>query len=106
MLSAWAPPLITFNIGTGILNVVSVLLVMSSRIYLYKGLLYVIAAAWAQAKETAKIALAPNLVLDSVPSNLIIISSNLVCSSTFWPINAGAIIVLTLLTAFNTPLPL
>ena len=64
------------------------------------------AAAFAQAKETAKIAFAPNSALLSVPSNLSIKRSISFCSNTSTPINLSAIILFTLLTAFKTPLPI
>ena len=63
------------------------------------------AAAFAQAKETPKIALAPNFPLLSVPSNSISVLSINGCSKTFKPIYSGAITSFTFLTALRTLFP-
>ena len=57
-------PLIIFNIGNG-----NLFLLLPPK-YLYNGISLYAAAALALAIETAKIALAPNLFLLSVPSSL------------------------------------
>ena len=74
--------------------------------YLYKGIPSSFAAAFATAKETPKIALAPNLDLFGVPSKSIINLSMPFCSKTETPKSSSAIILLTLSTAFKTPLPI
>ena len=56
------------------------------------------------AKDTARVAFAPNLLLFSVPSRLINSLSIITCSKSL-PTKLSLIIVLMLLTAFNTPLP-
>lgn len=65
------------------------------------------APAFATANETPKMALAPSLPLFGVPSrsikNLSIVAWSL--TSKFFAIKAGAMVLLTLLTALRTPLP-
>ena len=73
-------------------------------IYLYRETFFSLAAALATAIDTPKIALAPNLPLFSVPSNAMTILSMALKSASL-PLMALAILVLTLLTAFKTPLP-
>lgn len=69
------------------------------------------AVALANAKETGKIALAPNLDFDHpywffVPSNIYTIYlSNYLWDVTLLPINAGRIISLTFFIAEETPFP-
>ena len=93
------PPLIMFIIGTGITRE------SDEPIYLYRGIPSPFAAAFATARETARIAFAPRLLLFGVPSRSIMILSMVACSKTFIPISSGAIMPLTLATAFRTPLP-
>ena len=62
-----------FIIGSGITYLP--LWPYSSPIYLYRGTLREAASALATAKDTAKIAFAPNLSLFSVPSSSIMILS-------------------------------
>ncbi|MNE51297.1 hypothetical protein D3C80_1459200 [compost metagenome] len=88
-----------FIIGTG--NV----LAETPPTYLYNGNPSSLAAAFAAAKETPKIALAPNLDLFGVPSKSIINWSIVFCSKTEVPTNSSAITVFTLFTAFKTPFP-
>jgi len=63
------------------------------------------AAAWETAMETPRMALAPSLPLFGVPSSLIMRSSISFCEVTgsLESIKAGAMTVLTLLTALVTP---
>ena len=61
------PPLITFIIGTGSV------FAFTPPTYLYKGILNSVAAAFAAASETPRIAFAPMFPLFLVPSNSIII---------------------------------
>ena len=98
--SEWEPPFIIFIIGTGSV------FADTPPIYLYKGIPNSAAAALEVARETPKIALAPNFDLFGVPSKSIIIWSTLFCSKTEKPSNSWAIIVFTLSTAFKTPLPI
>ncbi|CRH46218.1 Uncharacterised protein [Chlamydia trachomatis] len=67
VFEACSPPLITFNIGTGKLKTLLSIFFREAK-YSYNGFLLSIAAAFAHAKETAKIAFAPNFDLVSVPS--------------------------------------
>lgn len=60
-LPACFPPLITFKLGTGVMNLSPLFLPAKSDKYLYKGTFFSAAPALANAKETAKIALAPSL---------------------------------------------
>ena len=73
--------------------------------YLYRGCPNASAAAFATARDTPNIALAPNLPLLEVPSN-----SNITLSIATWfkasiPKRASLISVFTLFTAFKTPFP-
>ena len=63
------------------------------------------AAALATARDTPSIAFAPSLPLFGVPSSSIIRASIPGWSKASRPSTSGAIISLTLSTAFNTPLP-
>ena len=58
------------------------------------------------AMETARIAFAPSLPLFSVPSSAFIFASTAFWSVGSLPTNAGPISLLTLSTAFITPLPM
>ena len=71
----------------------------------YSGTLRDLAAACAVASDTARIALAPSLLLSSVPSSLHKSSSIFFVSSAFFPIRLSLITVFTFSTAFCTPLP-
>ena len=71
-----------FIIGTG--NVFA----ETPPTYLYNGMFNSLAAAFATAKDTPKIALAPNLDLFGVPSNSIISLSIAFCSKTETPNNS------------------
>ena len=99
LLFAWAPPLITFIIGTG------------KRIgadpprYRYSGSPDSSAAAFAVATDTASSAFAPSRALLSVPSRSISVWSMNACSSASRPMIASQISVLTFSTAWSTPLP-
>ena len=66
LLSACMPPFITLNIGTGSKWA------FAPPMYLNRGIPESSAADLAKAKETPRIALAPNLLLSSVPSRSII----------------------------------
>ena len=88
-----------FIIGTG--NV----LAETPPTYLYKGIPNSFAAAFATARETPRMALAPNFALFGVPSNSIIVWSIKFCSKTDVPTNSSAITVFTFSTALRTPLP-
>ena len=72
--------------------------------YSYSSLLFDLAKHFKQASDTPKMALAPSLLLFSVPSNSIKKLSTLSWSA-FLPNNAGLIILFTLSTAFKTPFP-
>ena len=89
-----------FIIGTGIV------FALAPPIYLYNSIPKDSAAAFATAKDTPNVALAPNLPLLSVPSNSISALSIAGWSYAFIPSNSGAIIVFTFCTAFNTPFPI
>ena len=89
-----------FIIGTG--NV----LALTPPIYSYNSWPKEAAAAFAQARDTPNVAFAPNTPLLSVPSKSISILSIATWSYTFIPSNFGAIIELTLSTAFRTPFPI
>lgn len=62
LLPACFPPLITFKHGNGITNLLEDFPDNEAK-YLYKGKFFSFAPALAKARETAKIALAPNLDL-------------------------------------------
>src|SRR4051812_13510142 len=63
------------------------------------------AAAFATASETPRMALAPSSDLSALPSRSSILVSIRRCSSASYPISSSAILSSTLLTAFSTPLP-
>ena len=88
-----------FIIGTG--NVFA----ETPPTYLYNGNPNSLAAAFATARETPRMAFAPNFDLFGVPSKSIIIWSITFCSKTDVPKSSSAIIVLTFFTAFKTPFP-
>ena len=71
LLSAWEPPLMMFIIGTGMMNSPDLFR------YLYKGWALSLADAFAAAKETASMALAPRraLVCRCRPDAIILLSS-------------------------------
>src|SRR4029079_12419763 len=73
--------------------------------YLNSGRFSAAAAACATARETPSSAFAPKLFLLGVPSSSISFLSIFAWSSTSHPLRAGAILSLTLATAFLTPLP-
>ena len=103
LLSACSPPLMMFIIGRGIENTPGV--PFSSAMCSYKGMPLAAAAALAVARETARIAFAPNLALFSVPSKSIMIWSIAAWSLASLPARAAAIGPFTASTAFSTPLP-
>mmetsp|Transcript_70220 Transcript_70220/g.146958 ORF Transcript_70220/g.146958 Transcript_70220/m.146958 type:complete len:236 (+) Transcript_70220:647-1354(+) len=109
-LPAWLPPLMTFMAGTGI-TILSVGFPPSFAMYWYKGIPEAAAPARQTAIETAKMALAPNFCLHQPQSlELPSSSSTIFLSMPFWsvtsiPRSAGAMMSLTLATAFKTPLP-
>ncbi|CSI52633.1 Uncharacterised protein [Vibrio cholerae] len=73
LLSACSPPLMMFIIGRGIENTPGV--PFSSAMCSYRGMPFAAAAAFAFARETARIAFAPKFDLFSVPSRSIMIWS-------------------------------
>ena len=79
---------------------------MGPPTYLYRDKLQKSAAAFAQASETPRIALAPKRDLFGVPSISIIELSIDACSLTSYPTNASANSPLTAATALSTPFPL
>src|SRR5665648_658800 len=97
---ACLPPLITLNVGTG-----SVYAPIPPR-YWYNGTSSESEAAFATARDTPNIALAPSLDLFSVPSSSIIRLSIPLWFLTSMPITLRVRIVFTLCTAVSTPLPL
>ena len=97
--SACDPPFKIFIIGTG--NS----LAFTPPKYLYKGIPNWLAAAFATANDTPKIALAPNLPLLGVPSSSIIALSIATWSKASNPIKCSAITLFTFSTACNTPCP-
>ena len=102
VLSACAPPFKMFIIGTGIDNEVWL---RRLAMYWNNGNFCDIAAARAAANETANMAFAPNFPLFSVPSSSISLLSISCWSVTSISINDDRISLLTLATAFFTPLP-
>ncbi|CRH59423.1 Uncharacterised protein [Chlamydia trachomatis] len=96
---ACIPPLMRFIIGQG-----STCEKDPPR-YRYKGLCKVFAAAFANARETPRIALAPNFSLFGVPSASIIIASAVIWSNTLNPCKAGTSTFSTLEMACKTPFP-
>ena len=101
LLSACAPPLMMFIIGTGSATSDSV---MVDR-YCHSGCFFDAATACALASETPSSALAPSRPLFSVPSRSIRRRSRPCWSAASNPARADAIAPLTLATAFFTPLP-
>jgi hypothetical protein len=99
LLSAWAPPLMMFIMGTGSRRGPG----PPSRRYRLCPLAR--AAACAAASETARSAFAPSRDLVSVPSSAISVRSRPAWSSTSWPSSASRMGPLTLATACRTPLP-
>ena len=63
------------------------------------------AAAFAAARDTPRIAFAPRRFLFAVPSSSTMISSMVICSVTSRPTSASAISTFTESTASSTPLP-
>ena len=100
LFGAWAPPLITFIRGTG--KSVD----KGSPKYLYRGKSNTFAAAFAVARLTASIELAPRLDLFLEASISIITWSIFFWSKEDKPHSAGEIISWILFTAFKTPLPM
>ena len=86
-----------FIIGIGILT-------LPLLKYAYNSLFSTIALALKHASDTAKHALAPKLLLFSVPSKSNNILSIVTCSNSLFT-KLSLMIVLILLTAFNTPFP-
>ncbi len=72
---------------------------------LYRGMSRDVAAALAQAIDTASIAFAPSFDLSFVPSAFIIAASIAYISEASIPVMVSAITVFILFTAFSTPLP-
>src|SRR5690606_30817064 len=101
LLSACAPPLMMFIIGTGSETLDSVMPAM----YCHSGCFFEAATAWAAASETPSSALAPRRPLFSVPSRSIRRRSRPCWSAVSKPARASAMAPLTLATAFFTPLP-
>src|SRR6202158_601662 len=99
LLSACAPPLRMFIIGTG-----NTLAAAPPR-YRYRGRAQAFADARAAAIETARIAFAPSRPLLGVPSNSMSLASSVRWSAASTPARASAISPLTLATACRTPLP-
>ena len=102
VLSAWAPPFRMFIIGTGIDSDVCP---RRLAMYWWSGSFCDCAAARAAAKDTAKVALAPNFSLFSVPSSANNLLSMSCCFDTSISTSDERISLLTLATAFLTPLP-
>ena len=99
LLSACCPPLSIFIIGTGMTNSA-----LSDK-YSYSGTFSDLAAALQTAIDTPKMALAPSLLLFSVPSSSIILLSIADWSLASIPDNSDAISLFTFSTAVRTPLP-
>ena len=100
LLSAWAPPLTMFIVGTGSCGVRA-----PARCF-HSGSFFDAATACAFANETPSKALAPSLLLFALPSSAINLSSSPRWSLASKPLSASAIVVLTLATALRTPLPM
>src|SRR3990170_5111921 len=98
-LSAWAPPWITFIIGTGSTCA------FGPPMARYRGRSRASAAACATASETPRSAFAPRFDLPAEPSRSSSSASIARWSSASSPATAGAIAVTTLSIAFRTPLP-
>ncbi len=99
LLSAWAPPLRTFIIGTGRTCAAS------PPRYFHSGRPSSTAAACAAASETPRMALAPSRDLLGVPSSSMRARSSPSWSVASRPATAWAISPLTFATARVTPLP-
>ncbi len=99
LLSAWAPPLMMFIIGTG-----SDTSRPAARCC-HSGWRFEAATACALASDTPSSALAPRRPLFSVPSRFTSLLSSPAWSAESKPLSASAMVVLTLATAFFTPLP-
>ena len=100
VLSAWAPPLITFIIGTGRTCA------LGPPMYRHKGRSRASAAARAVARLTPSTALAPTRDLLGVPSRSRRAVSISRCSRASMPRRVVAISPFTNPTAASTPLPL
>ena len=98
-VSAWAPPLRMFIIGTGRTWA------FGPPTYRNSGSSADSAAARATASETPSSALAPSRDLVGVPSRSISAWSTSRCSLASKPTSAGPISSSTPMTAFSTPLP-
>ena len=99
LLSAWAPPLSTFIIGTGSTWA------LAPPTWRHSGSWSSSAPAWATARDAPRMALAPRRDLLSVPSRSMRAKSTPRWSSASRPSSAWAISPLTLATAVVTPLP-
>ena len=99
LFDAWAPPFKMFIIGTGSL------FALTPPRNLYSGISSEIAAALAQAIDTARIALAPSFDLSFVPSASIIALSTAYVSDASIPSSTSLITVFIFSTAFETPFP-
>ncbi len=99
LLSAWAPPLSTFIIGTGSTRA------SSPPRWRHSGWPASAAAAFAAASEMPRIALAPRRPLFGVPSASSIARSTASWSRASRPVTASASSPLALATACVTPLP-
>jgi hypothetical protein len=99
VLSACLPPFRTFISGTG--STVA----FAPPTYRYSGNPAALAAAWAAARDTPRMAFAPNFALFGVPSSSSIFLSRATWSNTSMPASALASGPLTFSTAFVVPLP-
>jgi hypothetical protein len=99
LLSACAPPLMMFIMGTGRAGA------RSSASSFHNGVFREAATACALASDTPSSALAPRRPLFSVPSRSTRRLSSAAWSPASKPASACAIVPLTLATAFCTPLP-
>ena len=95
------PPSMYKRQGVGKAGSVSAIL----EILCHKGRFWLAAPARKTAMDTPKMALAPNFDLFFVPSSWRIKSSISFCWTASFPLSLGAIILLTFLTAFDTPRP-
>ena len=93
-----------FIIGTGIEYWPEV--PFRSAMCSYSATPFSVAAAFATARETARIAFAPRFSLFSVPSKSIMALSISLCATGSIPSRAGAIFSFTAATALVTPLPM
>ncbi len=101
LLSACAPPLTMFIIGTGRTGSAPV----EAARCCHSGTFFDMAMACALAIETPSSALAPSRPLFSVPSRSIRRWSSPAWSAASSPVTAWAMVVLTFSTAWRTPLP-